>query len=61
MLKRLHGNTSLFFCRFVYGMGLSNTRVKNKKGKTLIVLTPSVRNTINELNAFEKEMQEDEP
>jgi len=41
-------------------MGLSNTRVKNKKGKTILVLTPAVRDMMNNFKQFEKEIQEED-
>ncbi|KAJ1525384.1 hypothetical protein ONE63_010199 [Megalurothrips usitatus] len=48
-----------FIERFIYGMGLQDTRVKNKKGKVILVLTPLVRNTINDFQQFEKEIEEE--
>lgn len=39
----------------VFGMGFSDTRVENKKGKLVLTLTDGVKRLINGLQTFEEE------
>lgn len=51
-------NLQVVFFRYVYGMGMKDTRVKDKKGKTILVITHEVRDLINGLENFEKMLEE---
>jgi len=45
----------LLCCRFVFGMGFSDTRVE-KNGKTVLTLTDAVKRLINGLQSFEEKL-----
>lgn len=42
--------------RYIFQMAIANTRVKDKRGKELMVLTTAVRDFINAQEKFTKEL-----
>jgi hypothetical protein len=49
-----------FNCRVIFDMGLADTRVTAKNGKTLVVLTAEVQRLASSYDKFKREMLSDE-
>ena len=45
--------------RHVFQMGLADTRVKSKQGKTLVVLTEVVKKAVTNFEKFKERMEKD--
>lgn len=45
-----------FFSRSVFQMAIENTKVKDKKGQTVLVLRPAIRDLVNGILKFETEL-----